>query len=71
MTIAAKVLKDDAMAEALKPCCARTVSEARRRFEDLVTSYPVIKSFPCPTCNEILKLRIYGPPEEEQEQSNA
>lgn len=55
------------MAEALKPCCERTLSEARRRYVELATSYPVIKEFPCATCSTILKLRIYGPPEEEQE----
>lgn len=59
------------MAEALKPCCEKTLREARLRFEALTTSYPVIKSFPCPTCSEILNLRIYGPPEEDQEPSNA
>lgn len=57
------------MAETLKPCCERTLQEARRRFEDLTTSYPVIKDFPCPTCKQILQLRIYGPPEEQETRS--
>ena len=59
------------MAQTLKPCCERTLREARSRFEELATSYPVIKSFPCPTCSEILQLRIYGPPEDDQESSEA
>jgi len=59
------------MADSLKPCCERTLRETRRRFEELATSYPVIKEFPCPTCSQVLKLRLYGPPEEEQETPNA
>ena len=59
------------MAETLKPCCERALSETRRRFEDLTTSYPVIKEFPCPTCSQILKLRIYGPPAEDLENPSA
>jgi hypothetical protein len=55
------------MAESLKPCCEGTLRAARGRYEELAMSYPVIKDFPCPTCSQILKLRIYGPPEEDQE----
>ena len=57
------------MAETLKPCCRRALTEIKQRYEDLTTSYPVIKDFPCPTCSEVLKLRIYGPPEEDQDVS--
>jgi hypothetical protein len=59
------------MAETRKPCCESTLREARRRYLELTMSYPVIKEFPCPTCSTILKLRIYGPAEEEQETPNA
>lgn len=59
------------MADKLNACCERTLADARRRYEMLATSYPVIKEFPCPTCSQVLKLRIYGPPEEEQETSGA
>lgn len=59
------------MAATLKPCCEKTLAEARERFEKLATSYPVIKSFPCPQCSQVLPLRIYGPPEEDQETPNA
>ena len=59
------------MAASLNPCCERMLDETRRRYELLATSYPVIKEFPCPTCSQIVKLRIYGPPEEEQETSGA
>jgi hypothetical protein len=59
------------MAAKMKPCCEKTLEEARLRFEKLATSYPVIKEFPCPVCRQVLPLRIYGPPEEEQETPNA
>lgn len=55
------------MAQTLEPCCDRALAEARRRFEELATSYPVIKHFPCPSCSRIVALRIYGPPEEDQD----
>jgi hypothetical protein len=59
------------MADTLKPCCERTLRESRSRYEELAMSYPVIKDFPCPTCSQVLKLRIYGPPEEDQETFSA
>jgi hypothetical protein len=55
------------MAETMKPCCERALAETRRRYEEVAMSYPVIKDFPCPGCLQILALRIYGPPEEDQE----
>lgn len=57
------------MAQSPQPCCERALAEARQRFEKLATSYPVIKDFPCPSCSRILSLRLYGPPEEDQDTS--
>jgi hypothetical protein len=59
------------MAQPLKPCCERTLREARRRYQELATSYPVIKDFPCTACSTVLKLRLYGPPEEEEDLRSA
>ena len=50
------------MAEELKPCCEETLRRRQRLVESAYTSYPVIKDIPCPTCKQILKLRIYQPP---------
>ncbi len=52
------------MADELQPCCVLARDAYLRRIADSVTSYPVIKQFPCPTCRQIVPVRLYGPPDE-------
>ena len=52
------------MAEALQPCCERARQLYVKRFTGAVANYPVIKNLPCPTCNRIIPIRIYMPPDE-------
>lgn len=51
------------MAEPLQPCCARAREMFLKRLTKAIVSYPVIKSFPCPTCKRIVQIRIYAAPE--------
>ena len=55
------------MAEALNPCCEQALATWVDRIEQMVVSYPVIQDRPCPTCRQIIKVRVYGPPEERDE----
>lgn len=52
------------MADTLKPCCEQTRREYVERMYLSVQSYPVIKAIPCTTCKQVLKIRVYAPPEE-------
>lgn len=52
------------MAEKLNPCCEQALAVWVDRIERTVSSYPVIQDRPCPTCRQIIKVRVYGPPEE-------
>ncbi|GIW40707.1 MAG: hypothetical protein KatS3mg076_1284 [Candidatus Binatia bacterium] len=51
------------MAEALSPCCRKTLDDFRRRVRNACTSYPVIKDVPCEVCRKVLKFRMYRPDE--------
>lgn len=53
------------MADTLKPCCEQTRRDYVERMYLSVQSYPVIKAIPCTTCNQVLKIRVYAPPEED------
>jgi hypothetical protein len=53
------------MPEALDPCCQRALAEWVRKIDEHVSSYPVIQDRPCPTCRQIIKVRVYAPREEE------
>lgn len=55
------------MAEPLKPCCQQALATWIDRIEQIVASYPVIQDRPCPECRQIIKVRVYGPPEERDE----
>ncbi len=52
------------MAEAPQPCCERAREGFVKRLAAAMVSYPVIKSFPCPTCKRIVQIRLYAAPEE-------
>jgi hypothetical protein len=51
------------MAEDLQPCCAAARDDYVKRIADTITSYPVIRHFPCPVCRRIVKVRLYEPEE--------
>ena len=53
------------MAEKLNPCCEQVLATWLGRIDRTVSSYPVIQNRACPTCQQIIKVRVYGPPEEE------
>jgi hypothetical protein len=48
----------------LQACCLAARAAYLKRIAEAVTSYPVIKSFPCPHCRRIVPVRLYGPPGE-------
>ena len=48
----------------LQACCLAAREAYLKRIGDAITSYPVIKSFPCPRCQRIVPVRLYGPPNE-------
>jgi hypothetical protein len=50
------------MAEALQPCCEKARTHYLARVASGITSYPVIKSIPCPTCKRIIEIRVYTRP---------
>jgi hypothetical protein len=52
------------MAESLNPCCRKTREHYLQRLRAAVTSYPVIKNSPCPTCSRIIPIRLYVPPDQ-------
>jgi hypothetical protein len=52
------------MADALNPCCQAARARFIERAVATVTSYPLIKSIPCPTCRRIIQIRLYVPPGE-------
>jgi len=52
------------MAEPLQPCCQQAREKYLARLTRAITSYPVIKDFPCPTCKRIIQIRVYVPPGE-------
>ncbi|HYD46856.1 MAG TPA: hypothetical protein VEB21_00840 [Terriglobales bacterium] len=52
------------MAESLQPCCQRTRRDYIRRIAGAIFSFPLIKSIPCPTCNRVIAIRLYEPPED-------
>jgi hypothetical protein len=52
------------MADALNPCCQATRARFLQRVRATVTSYPVIKDIPCPTCRRIIQIRLYVPPDD-------
>ncbi len=58
------------MAEALQPCCERARANFIKRLAATIVSYPVIKSFPCPTCKRIVPVRLYTPPDETESTVN-
>ncbi|MBI3783830.1 MAG: hypothetical protein HY270_10550 [Deltaproteobacteria bacterium] len=49
------------MAETLEACCRRARDTYVERISKVITSYPVIKSIPCPKCRQIIQIRMYGP----------
>lgn len=51
-------------AEELQACCLAAREAYLKRIAAAITSYPVIKSFPCPRCQRIVPVRVYGPPSE-------
>ena len=51
------------MADDLQACCQQAHQDYVNRMTKTVTSYPVIKDLPCPTCRRIIPIRIYAPPE--------
>ncbi len=51
------------MPETLKPCCEKARKKYVERVLLHVQSYPVIKAVPCPTCRQVIPIRIYAPPE--------
>jgi len=51
------------MAEALRPCCEHARRLYVERLLKAITSYPVIKDIPCPTCRRIIPIRIYARPD--------
>ena len=55
------------MSEKLNPCCEQVLATWVDRIDRTVSSYPVIQDRPCPTCRQIIKVRVYGPPEERDE----
>jgi len=44
---------------ALKPCCERTLNTYIKNIRNNYTSFPVIKDVPCPTCRQIIQVRVY------------
>lgn len=52
------------MATTMNPCCEQALATWVEKIDTLVASYPVIQDRPCPTCRQIIKVRVYGPPEE-------
>ena len=51
------------MAETLQPCCERARAQYLVRIVGGVASYPVIKDIPCPTCRQIIPIRVYTRPD--------
>ena len=51
------------MAEKLQPCCEHARRTYVERLHKAITSYPVIKNIPCPTCRRIVPIRIYARPD--------
>ncbi|MBI1815096.1 MAG: hypothetical protein HYR72_08970 [Deltaproteobacteria bacterium] len=52
------------MADELQSCCVVARDAYLRRIADSVINYPVIKQFSCPTCRQIVPVRLYGPPDD-------
>ncbi len=52
------------MADQLQPCCEKARDQYVKRVTAAITSYPVIKDLPCPTCKRIIPVRIYARPRE-------
>lgn len=52
------------MDDELQACCIAARASYVRRIADAIVSYPWIKEFPCPRCLRIVKVRLYGPPQE-------
>lgn len=52
------------MADELQACCLRARKEYIERVSRTLMSYPLIKNLPCPTCQRIIPIRIYQPPDE-------
>jgi hypothetical protein len=52
--------------DAPKPCCERARHEYLARVTKTVTSYPLIKNIPCPTCRRVIPIRLYVAPEQGQ-----
>ena len=50
------------MAETLQACCIEARDAYIERIIKSIASYPVIKTIPCPTCRQIIPIRLYGPP---------
>jgi len=51
------------MADGLQPCCERARGEYVTRVTKSVTSYPIIKNLPCPTCRRVIPIRVYARPD--------
>ncbi|HVN83772.1 MAG TPA: hypothetical protein VMW17_02900 [Candidatus Binatia bacterium] len=52
------------MDDDLEACCVAARDAYVKRIADAIVSYPWIKTFPCPHCRRIVKVRLYGPPQE-------
>lgn len=44
---------------ALKPCCEKTLNAHIKNIRNNYNSFPVIKDVPCPTCRQIIPIRVY------------
>jgi len=44
---------------ALKPCCEKTLDTYVKNIRNTYNSFPVIKDVPCPTCRQIIPVRVY------------
>jgi hypothetical protein len=55
------------MADDLQPCCQKARQTYLDRVVKTLTSYPLIKNIPCPTCRRIIPIRLYVPPDKAQD----
>jgi len=51
------------MDETPNPCCDAARRAYIARVTKTLSSYPLIKDIPCPTCQRIIQVRMYVPPE--------
>ena len=52
------------MAEALQPCCEKELHIQLKQITATYRSFPVIKEVPCPSCRQIIPIRVYEKPSE-------